>query len=603
LVKTIKTNFKRISHQFEDILKNGGFATTLPPLPLAGEGSRVLANVCRHRQQSHWHDRIAHGLLLATCLILSIFLLLPTLTILVKSVQDKEGAFVGIAQFAAYLSTPALQQSILHTFFLASAVTALAIPTAFLFAYALTRSAMPGKQWFRIISLTPILAPSLLAAISLVQWFGNQGLLKGLLGTTSIYGPLGIVMGEFYGVFPHALMILVAALSMMDARLIEVADSLGTSTLRKFFTITLPGAKYGLISAALLVFTYTVSDFGVPKVIGGNFSVLSLDIYKQVVGQQNFNKGAVVGLLLLLPALVAFFIDAVIRRKQSISLSAKAVLYVPQKRALFDAIMFLYCTLVCLCMIAVLGMAMWTSVIKLWPYDLGVSMRHYVFGLVEGGILDSYFNSLKLAFYSATLGAVLIFGGAYLTEKTRGFDSIRPMIRLLAVLPMGVPGLVLGLGYILFFNHPANPLNFMYHTMAILVLSTIVHYYSSSHLTAVTALKAIDQEFEAISASLKVPFYKTFFRVTVPICLPAILDIWRYLFINAMTTVSAVVFLYSPETSLASVAILNLEEAGETGPAAAMAVLIVLTSGAACACYALMTRVLSLKTQAWRHQA
>ena len=90
---------------------------------------------------------------------------------------------------------------------------------------------------------------------------------------------------------------------------------------------------------------------------------------------------------------------------------------------------------------------------------------------------------------------------------------------------MGVPGMVLGLGYILFFNHPDNPLNVLYHTLTILVLSTIVHYYTSSHLTAVTALKALDAEFESVSASLKVPFYKTFFRVTVPVCLPAILDI------------------------------------------------------------------------------
>ncbi len=116
------------------------------------------------------------------------------------------------------------------------------------------------------------------------------------------------------------------------------------------------------------------------------------------------------------------------------------------------------------------------------------------------------------------------------------------MIRLLAVLPMGVPGLVLGLGYIFFFNHPQNPLNMLYHTMSILVISTIIHYYTSSHLTAVTALKSIDNEFEAVSASLKVPLYKTFFRVTVPVCLPAILDIARYFFVNAMTTVSAVVF-------------------------------------------------------------
>ncbi|RJF96559.1 putative 2-aminoethylphosphonate ABC transporter permease subunit [Noviherbaspirillum cavernae] len=569
-------------------------ATIAAPPPVA---SRPTA---AGRQQNHWHDRIAHVLLLLVCAILCIFLLLPVVAILVKSVQDKDGNFVGLSLFIDYMSTPALQQSILNTFLMASAVTVIVIPAAFTFAYALTRSTMPGKSMFRTISLVPILAPSLLAAISFIQWFGTQGILKHLLGSTSIYGPLGIIISECYGVFPHALMILITALTMADGRLYEAAESLGTSRLRKFWTITLPGAKYGLISAALVVFTFTVNDFGVPKVIGGNFNVLSIDVYKQVIGQQNFNKGAVVSLLLLLPALVAFAIDIIIRRKLRAQLSARAVPYVPKKNKLFDAAMFTYCSLISIFMLGVLGMAMFTSVIKLWPYDLSFSLRHYYFGLVEGGILESYFNSVKLALWVVVAGITLVFGTAYLTEKTRGMDSVRPIIRLLAVLPMGVPGLVLGLGYILFFNEPGNPLNFMYHTMAILVVSTVIHYYTSSHLTAVTALKAIDNEFEAVSASLKVPFYKTFFRVTVPVCLPAILDIGRYLFVNAMTTISAVVFLYSPDSTLASVAILNLEEAGEIGPAAAMATLIVFTSTGVCLLYALATRVLLKRTQGWR---
>jgi iron(III) transport system permease protein len=166
---------------------------------------------------------------------------------------------------------------------------------------------------------------------------------------------------------------------------------------------------------------------------------------------------------------------------------------------------------------------------------------------------------------------------------------------------MGVPGLVLGIGYIFFFNHPANPLNFLYGSLPLLAIVTIIHYYSSSHLTAITALKQIDNEFEAVSASLKVPFYVTFFRVTVPVCLPAILEISRYFFINGMTTISAVAFLYSPGTQPASVAILNLDEAGQIGPAAAMATLIVVTSTLVCVLYALVNRFLLARTQRWRY--
>ena len=134
-----------------------------------------------------------------------------------------------------------------------------------------------------------------------------------------------------------------------------------------------------------------------------------------------------------------------------------------------------------------------------------------------------------------------------------------------------------------------------------MVLSTIVHFYSSSHLTAVTALKQIDGEFESVSASLKVPFYKTFWRVTVPVCLPSLLDIFRYYFVNAMTTISCVVFLYSPKTTPASVSILQLDEAGAMGSAAAMATLIVITSAAVTAVIFVVEWWLLKRTQAWRN--
>jgi iron(III) transport system permease protein len=463
---------------------------------------------------------------------------------------------------------------------------------------------MPFKAAFRIVALTPLLAPSLLAAIALIYWFGNQGVLKGwlqALGVASIYGAPGIFLAEIFSVFPHALMILVTALSLADARLYEAADALGTRPVRRFFTITLPGAKYGLISAALVSFTLVITDFGIPKVIGGNFDVLATDIFKLVIGQQDFQRGAVVAVFLLLPALLTFIVDRLVQRKQTSMLTARAVPYAPRPSRGFDLAMTGYCVLVTALMLAVLGMAVFASFVKFWPYDLSFSLRHYVFGLVDAEVDTAFFNSLRLALATAIGGTALVFMGSYLLEKTRGVDWLRPLVQLLALLPMAVPGLVLGLGYIFFFNAPGNPLNFLYHSMSILVFCTIVHFYTTGHLTALTALKALDAEFEAVSASLKVPFYRTFWRVTLPICTPALVDISRYFFINAMTTISAVVFLYSPETKLASIAILNLDEAGEPGAAAAMAVLIAAASLGVCILYFGLGRLVERKTQKWRN--
>jgi iron(III) transport system permease protein len=518
----------------------------------------------------------------------------------VKSVQDRAGDFVGLANFETYFRTPALLRSVWNSLWVSTLVTVVTIPLAFTFAYALTRSCMRWKAVLRNIALVPILAPSLLAAISFIFWFGNQGLLKSWMGETQIYGAPGILVSMVFATFPHALMILVTALSLTDARLYEAADALGTPMTRKFFTITLPGAKYGLISASMVVFTYALSDFGIPKVIGGNFNMLATDIFKLVIGQQDFAKGAVVSIILLVPVAVTYVVDSYVQRRQSALLSARSVPYVPRPSAAYDWAMAAFCWVLGTLMLAVLGMAIYASFVKLWPYNFSLALDHYRMGIVDAGIFAAYVNSVHMAFWCATLGTAFIFFTAYLLEKTRGLDIVRPFVRLMAVLPMGVPGMVLGLGYIFFFVEEGNPLHGIYGTMAILVICTVVHYYSSTHLTALTALKQIDNEFEAVSASLRVPFWRTFFRVTVPVCLPAILEISRYLFVNAMTTVSAVVFLYSPKTTLASVAIVNLDEAGDIGPAAAMATLIVATSALVCAVYYFVQVWLDHRMQSWR---
>src|SRR6266498_886445 len=275
--------------------------TAAPPLPSLPRG--------RVKPLAHWEDRLAQGLLLAACGVLALLLLAPLAMILVKSTQDKSGAFVGLALFREYAQNAALRDSAFNTLWVALVVTAITVPLAFAFAYALTRSCMPWKGAFRLVALTPILSPSMLAAISFIQWFGNQGALKSWLFGNTVYGPIGIIISAVYAIFPHALMIVLTSLLLADGRLYEAAESLRTPTLRRFFTITLPAARYGLVSSAMVVFSYTVSDFGIPKVIGGNFNVLAIDVYQQVIGQQNFNRGAVVGLILLMPVVLAFLVD------------------------------------------------------------------------------------------------------------------------------------------------------------------------------------------------------------------------------------------------------------------------------------------------------
>jgi iron(III) transport system permease protein len=517
-----------------------------------------------------------------------------------RRVMLRPSRSLGLQNYVTYFSTPALFRSIQNSLFIALISTIITVSLAFGFAYALTRTLMPFKGVFKLIAMVPILVPSLLPGIALVYLFGNQGMINGLLMGHSIYGPIGIVIGSVFFTFPHALIIITTALAISDARLYEAATALRASPWKIFKTVTIPGARYGLISAAFVVFNLVITDFGLPKVIGGQYNVLAVDIYKQVIGQQNFEMGAVVSVVLLIPALIAFSVDRAVQKRQVALLSARSVPYEPKPDRTTDMSGLAFCTIVAFFILGLIGVCQYAALIKFWPYDLSLGLSNYDFDVMDGGGWNSYFNSIRMALMTAIAGTIIVFTGSYMVEKTQGFTYGRNLFQLLAMLPMAIPGMVLGLAYIFFFNDPANPLNGIYGTMAILVICSVTHFYTVSHLTAVTALKQMDTEFESVNSSLKQPFTKLFARVTVPVCMPAILDISIYLFVNAMTTVSALVFLYSPDTSLASIAVLNMDDAGDVAPAAAMGMMIFYTNAAARLIHLTASKGLMARTQAWR---
>ena len=533
-------------------------------------------------------------------LFLTLALALPLASLLLRAFEDQHGSFVGLRNFAIYVTTPSLVRSAWNSIWTALTTTCVVIPLAFAYAYGLTRSCIPGKWIFRAIMLLPILAPSLLPALSLIYLFGNQGMLRWMMDGGSIYGPWGIIGAQIFYCFPAAAIILSVALSTADGRLYEAAEALKASRFRIFLTVTLPGALYGLVSASVVVFTLVVTDFGIPKVIGGQFNVLATDVYKQVVGRQDLNMGAVVGLVLLIPAVLAFLLDRWAHGKRTATLSGRAVAYRPKPRLGRDVPAFLLCMTVAFALLVIVAVSVWGSFIRFWPYNLSLTLDNYDFARFDTAGWQAVWLSVKLSLITAFVGTTLIFIIAYSLERgpQRGF--LAAPLRFLATIPLAVPGLVLGLAFIIFFNHPANPLGIIYGTLAILVLNSIIHFYTVGHLTAVTAIRQLDPEFEAVSASLHVPIWQTFGRVTLPICLPAILEILIFLFVSAMTTVSAVIFLYGPDTKPASVAVVHMDEAGQASAAAAMACVILMISLAAKLSQLTAGGLFARFTSAWR---
>ena len=527
--------------------------------------------------------------------------------------------WIGLSNFKKYFANRALYYSVYNSLFVSIVTTLIAVVLSFIYAYAITRTKIVGKLFFRVVAMLPLYAPTMLYGLSLVYLFGHKGFITtGFFGQLPwlswdihLYGPVGIVISEVVFTFPAAYMILMVTLLNTDARLYEAAISLGAGKIRTFLTVTLPGIKYGLLSAVFVCFTLSFTDFGAPKVVGGNYNVLAVDIYKQVIGQQNFGMGATISIILLIPALISFIADRIVQRRQVVALTARSVPYALKKNLGVDTIMFVLCAMIAGFILSMLFAAGFGSLVKMWPYNFSIGLWHYSFEEMGGGGYNAFWNSVRMATYTAVLGSMVTFSAAYLIEKTRRVRMLRRASYLLSIIPLALPGMVIGISYIFFFNDPsfdipftgisfANPFYALYGTIWILVIANIIHFYTVSFLTSTSALRQLDKEFETVSESMSVPFYTTFLRVTVPVCLPALVEVFMFYFVSSMATVSAVIFLYSADTVLASVAVVNMDDAGDQAPAAAMCMLIVMAN--------IFVRLLSegvnyvfrKKTEAWR---
>ncbi|HDR7621120.1 TPA: putative 2-aminoethylphosphonate ABC transporter permease subunit [Bacillus mycoides] len=562
--------------------------------------------------KEEWIQRL---LIIGMLLSFFIMLVLPLLQLFTQAFYDKDGAFVGVANFSKYFTTPTLVQSLQNTIWISGATTIISVTLAFAYAYAIARTNVFGKRVFQYIALLPLFAPTMMHGIALTYLFGNQGLItKGMFGLFEgiqipLYGPVGIVMAEVMYTFPQAFLILLIALQGSDYRLYEASNMLGASKVKQFLTVTLPSVKYGLISAMFVVFTLSFTDFGAPKIVGGQYNVLATDVYKQVIGQQNMSMGATVGMILLIPAIFAFAVDRITQRKQANLLSSKAVPYRIINNKKRDVISFVYCSVVTFMIILLFVAVGIAASVKVWPYNMSFTLEHFNFSSLTGDGIEAFKNSVIVSAITAVIGAILTFVFAYAIEKIEQLQFFRKVGYFFSIVPLAIPGLVLGLGYVFFFSQPTiqilglsvtNPFHSLYGTIAVLVLVNIIHFYSVTFVTATTALKKLDREFELVSQSMSVPFYKTFFRVTVPMCLPAMLEMVMYYFVNSMVTVSAVVFLYAADFKLAAVSIVNMDDAGNVAPAAAMSVLIVVTNIVVRVIYEWGTKALRNRTSQWQ---
>ena len=514
-----------------------------------------------HKKSTHYRPSTAVKFTIA--LFFGVALLMPLASLFSMSIEVDIVKFLGSKVFIRALWQSMLVASV-------GAVTSICIGG--LLAWCVVRTKMRYKSLFAIILILPMLIPSVSHGIGLVVLYGNNGVLTNFFGfETSIYGFLGIVVGSTMFSVPLAYLMISDILRYEDGSPYEAAQVLGLSPVSQFFTLTVPYMYKPLIAVVFCVFTIIITDYGVPLMIGGKYKTLALLMYQEVIGMLDFAKGSVIGLVLLVPALLAFAIDYFTKEKIGNSFVCRP--FPIKKRFFVDCGALAFCTTVSLFVLLPILTFVLLSFVKNYPNDISFSLEHIRYAY-DGNALTYLFNSVFIASATSIFGAALAMGTAYFTAR---MDS--PLSRschLLSILTLAVPGLVLGLGYIIFFKA-----SFLYGTFAILILVNSMHFFASPYLMAYNTFGKMNKNLEAVGDTLGISRLAMFKDVILPQARATFLEMIAYFFVNSMVTISAVAFLASIATKPLSL-LISMFEAHRLFEASAFVSLLILLTNILC---------------------
>ena len=514
-------------------------------------------------------DPVLLTLVIIISLLLALFIIFPLVRVVQHSIWP--GGQFAPKYFIQFFQKRYYWRPLVNSMIVGGLVSLCGTVVAFIFAYGITRTDIPGKGLFRLIAIMPIVSPPFLIALAAIFLFGNHGVVTEALKLNwDIYGLPGLVLTETLAYFPIAFMILEGVLSKIDPSIEEAALDMGASKLRTFLTVTLPLSIPGIASAMLLVFIRSLEDFGNPVVIQGSFRVLTVEAYHAVTGMYNMPLGATLAIFMLIPTLMIFAVQKYyVARRSYITVTGKPSgvgLKSTEKHVKYPV--FALMTLLSGFILLMYGVVLYGSFTKLWGVDNSFTFDNYLYVFKVGGqyVLDT----IQIALIATPIGGILSMLIAYLVTRKR-FPG-RGLMEFVSMLNFAVPGVVVGIGYILAFNTPPLQLT---GTAIIIVLVFVFRRMPVGIQDAIAQLQQVDPAIEEASSSLGAGFFRTFGRVTLPLIAPAFLSSLVYIFVRCMTAISAVVFVVSASWQLLTVALLYEVDQANLAAAAAYGYVII----------------------------
>lgn len=476
-----------------------------------------------HVKKNTWTPSSALKILL--CVFWLVAIILPLLRMLSTMASVDVLAVISAPKFSR-----ALRQSLTVSF----TATLISVCLAGLLSWAVARTNIKHKTILNTLLTVPMLIPSISHGMGLIIILGAKGWLSRIIGLEAgIYGFWGIVIGSVMYSFPVAYLMLYDVLRYEDGTPYEAADVMGLSAKNKFLAITLPYLRKPLISVVFATFTMIITDYGVPLMVGGKYMTLPVMMYQDVIGMLDFGKGSVIGMILLAPALIACILDMANRDKGNASFVGKP--YGIKKNVARDRFARLICLLIIVGVFLPIGSFAILGFVNKYPIDMTLSLKN-TYQAVNMGALKYLRNSLVIAVVVSFLGTALAVVNAYMTARLK--TKLSYLLHLMSITSLAIPGLVLGLSYVMFFK--STPI---YGTFAIIFLVNSMHFFSSPYLMAYNTFGKINENLEDVGSTLGISRWKVILDVLLPQSMGTILEMMSYFFVNCMMTISAVSFL------------------------------------------------------------
>jgi len=469
------------------------------------------------------------------------FVILPILSMFGRITSTSLASVFTSSQFSK-----ALKNSLTTTF----VATLISMTIGLVAAWSIERTAMRYKALFSTIIVLPMLIPSISHAFGLVALFGANGIVTRFFGLANgIYGFWGIVAGSVMYSFPVAYLMFTSILHYEDAMPHKAALVLGIPPLRRFVGITLPYLRKTFIAVFFAVFTMIITDYGVPLMIGGKTTTLSVLMYNKAVGMIDYSSGSVIGVLLLIPAIVAFLVDILNPEKGESGFVSELMESTNNRLALVASYVFNGAVLLAV-LAPIVSFCIMVFQTK-YPINTEFTLYH-IEKTLNRGAGRYLINSIIYAFSAAVFGTSLAFVCSYMTSRMKG--QLSYILHLISLTSMAIPGIVLGLSYVIFFSGTN-----IYGTLLIIALVNSVHFFASPYLMMYNALEKLNPNLEAVGMSLGIKRIRIVFDVIIPKVKSSLSEMFTYFFVNSMMTISAVSFLAPPAPKPVSLMINQFE--------------------------------------------